>query len=75
MKVGIISDTHGHIDKRILEHFKDCQEIWHAGDIGSWEVIDALKEIAPLKVVYGNIDGGNLKWSFQEDEVFTYEVN
>lgn len=58
MKIGLISDTHGHIDDRILIHLKGCDEIWHAGDIGSPEVIEKLKTIAPVIMVSGNIDEG-----------------
>ncbi|MEZ5072288.1 MAG: metallophosphoesterase family protein [Bacteroidales bacterium] len=57
MKIGILSDTHGHFDPRIEVHFKDCDEIWHAGDIGDMEVIRRLHRIAPVVAVHGNIDG------------------
>ena len=68
MKIGLLSDTHSHIDERVLKHLKDCDEIWHAGDIGSLHVTDTLAEIAPLRVVYGNIDGKEIKklCSFQK---------
>lgn len=71
MKIGLISDTHGHIDERILEHFKDCSEIWHAGDVGSMEVIDKLSENHIFRGVYGNIDGGNIRMELPEDQIFS----
>ena len=55
-RIGLISDTHGFLDSRFVSHLKSCDEIWHAGDIGSQEVAEGLKEIAPLKAVFGNID-------------------
>ena len=61
MKIGLISDTHSHIDERVLKHLEDCDEIWHAGDIGSLNVTDKLSELAPIRAVYGNIDGANIR--------------
>lgn len=55
-KIGILSDTHGHLDPKIFTHFKDVDQIWHAGDIGSLEVIDQLRKFKPLQIVHGNID-------------------
>lgn len=57
LRIGLLSDTHGFCDPRIAEHFGDCHEIWHAGDIGDPEVISRLERIAPVMAVYGNIDG------------------
>lgn len=73
MKIGLLSDTHSHIDERVLKHLKDCDEIWHAGDIGSLHVTDTLAEIAPLRVVYGNIDGKEIRAEFPRDQIFTLE--
>lgn len=57
MKIGLISDTHSHWDDTIPTYFKECDEIWHAGDVGdSGEIIEKLNQIAPTLVVYGNID-------------------
>lgn len=60
-KIGLLSDSHGYLDNGILEALKDCHEIWHAGDFGSMEVIVQLQEIAPVKGVYGNIDGLDIR--------------
>lgn len=60
-QVGIISDTHGYLPNAVFEHFKDCDEIWHAGDVGSIEIIEQLQAFKPLRVVWGNIDGQAIK--------------
>ncbi|MFT5618489.1 MAG: putative phosphoesterase [Arenicella sp.] len=73
MKIGIISDTHSYIDERICEHLQNCDEIWHAGDIGSLEVTDNLESIAEVRAVYGNIDGGDIRQTFPENQVFECE--
>lgn len=65
-KIGLLSDTHGYLDEGILHRLEKCDEIWHAGDIGSSAVIDQLEGIAPVKAVYGNIDGGDLRLDFGE---------
>ncbi len=72
-KIGIISDTHGYMDDRIAHHLQNCHEIWHAGDIGDIAVTDKLEEIAPLRAVYGNIDGGVLRTVFPLDHFFEIE--
>ena len=61
MKIGVLSDTHGWLDDRICYHFEDCDEIWHAGDVGSIDIIDQLAAFRPLRVVYGNIDGPDVR--------------
>ena len=71
--IGLLSDTHGFFHPRIPEFFAGCNEIWHAGDIGTRAVIDRLKTIAPVRAVYGNIDGGVLRKDFDETLFFTVE--
>ncbi len=73
MKIGILSDTHGWLDKRILHHFKDCDEIWHAGDVGSIEVIDELSAFKPTIGVYGNIDNQQVRAVFPEFKMIKRE--
>jgi putative phosphoesterase len=68
-----MSDTHGFIHPRVSDFFKDCDEIWHAGDIGNLETADQLSKLKPFKAVYGNIDGGQLRSSYPEYEVFFCE--
>ena len=72
-RIGLLSDTHGYWDERYLNYFEDCEEIWHAGDIGSEEVADKLEAFRPLRAVYGNIDGQNLRLRFPEINRFTLE--
>lgn len=61
MKIGVLSDTHGYLDDKLFDFFGDCDEIWHAGDIGSLEVINKLQNFRPLVAVYGNIDGSDIR--------------
>jgi putative phosphoesterase len=67
MKIGLLSDTHGYIDPKIFDYFKDCDEIWHGGDIGDIHTANQLEAFKPLKAVYGNIDDKNLQIRFPED--------
>ncbi len=60
-KIGLISDTHGYFDPKIYEWFNDVDEIWHAGDIGSEEVLNKLEEFKPTKAVFGNIDDWQIR--------------
>ena len=72
-RIGLLSDTHGLLDRRIFEHFKDVDEIWHAGDIGSAEVLQALREFKPTRAVYGNMDSGDVRYSLPEFYRFRVE--
>ena len=72
-KILLLSDTHSFIDDQILKFVKLADEVWHAGDIGSVEVIDTIKKLKPLKAVYGNIDNHLIRTEFQEDLKFTLE--
>lgn len=72
-KIGLMSDTHGYVDPKIYTYFKDVDEIWHAGDIGTIDVVDELKKFKPLKAVYGNIDGTEIRSELKEYERFKCE--
>lgn len=72
-KIILLSDTHHTLDERIFPHLKDCDEIWHAGDIGKLEVTDQLKKFAPLRAVWGNIDDHSAKKEFRETTYFKCE--
>jgi putative phosphoesterase len=61
MKIGLMSDTHSFLDERVFKYFEECDEIWHAGDFGSMELIDRLKAFKPLRGVYGNIDNRQIQ--------------
>lgn len=65
-RIGLISDTHSFWDERYSKYFAECDEIWHAGDIGTMEVADRLSAIAPLRAVYGNIDSGDVRYTYPE---------
>ncbi|MCW5908388.1 MAG: metallophosphoesterase family protein [Chitinophagales bacterium] len=63
-KIGLLSDTHGYLDKKIVEVFKDVDEVWHAGDLGAIELCDELKKFKPFYAVYGNIDGKEIRTEY-----------
>ncbi len=65
-RIGIISDTHSYWDERYATYFAECDEIWHAGDIGSMEVAERLSAICTLRAVSGNIDGGDIRRMYPE---------
>jgi putative phosphoesterase len=73
MKIGLLSDTHGYLDPKVFVHFKDCDEIWHAGDIGDISVTSELEKFKPLRAVFGNIDNKALQSKYPEDLRFTCE--
>ena len=73
LKVGILSDTHCTLIPQLFHFFKDVDELWHAGDIGSMELVMRLQEIAPLRAVHGNIDGGDVRRMFPEKLRWTCE--
>ena len=64
IKIGLISDTHSYLDPKVLEVFKDVDEIWHAGDIGDISVADQLKAFKPFYAVYGNIDDKTVRMDY-----------
>jgi putative phosphoesterase len=65
-RIGLLSDTHHYIDDQILECFDSCDEIWHAGDFGTIAIADRLAAFKPLKGVYGNIDGQDIRGVYRE---------
>jgi hypothetical protein len=73
IKILLLSDTHSHIDDAILKHVVWADEVWHAGDIGSLEVTDAIEKLKPLKGVYGNIDDHIIQKEFPENNRFFCE--
>ncbi len=72
-KIGLISDTHGYLDDSVFKYFDECDEIWHAGDFGTIEVADKLAAFKPLKGVYGNIDGKDIRLIYPEHLRFKCE--
>jgi len=72
-QIGLLSDTHSHLDSELLKFFTPCDEIWHAGDIGDFQVIEKLEQIKPLRAVYGNIDNHLLRANLKKHERFLCE--
>ena len=72
-RIGLMSDTHSWWDDRYLHHFADCDEIWHAGDIGSEVIIHQLEAHCPVRAVCGNIDGRELRLRFSDVLKFKVE--
>lgn len=66
-RIGLLSDTHSYLDPQVHEHFANCDEIWHAGDIGEMSVITQLQQIKPIRAVFGNIDDKTIQTLFPED--------
>lgn len=73
MKILLLSDTHNHMDDTILKYAKGVDEIWHAGDMGNLAVTDALSKFAPVRGVFGNIDGDLVRREFPEHLRFMCE--
>ncbi len=65
-RIGLLSDTHNFLDDAVFKHFEKCDEIWHAGDFGSAVIAGKLADFKPLKGVYGNIDGYDIRSSYPE---------
>jgi len=66
-RIGLLSDTYSFLDEAVFRYFEGCDEVWHAGDIGSLEVVEQLEAFRPLRAVYGNIDGREIRARFPED--------
>ncbi len=73
VKIGLLSDTHGYWDNKYVEYFSSCDEIWHAGDIGSEALAEQLSMIKPFKAVYGNIDGQGIRTQYPRISHFQTE--
>ncbi len=61
MRLGIIADTHGLLRPEVFSVFEQVDRIFHAGDIGSLDILTELEAIAPVTAVYGNTDGFALR--------------
>ncbi|NNE33063.1 MAG: metallophosphoesterase family protein [Winogradskyella sp.] len=72
-RILLLSDTHSYIDEAILNHVKQADEVWHAGDIGDLKVTDSIKKLKPLKAVYGNIDDDKVRREFPLNNSFMCE--
>ena len=72
-RIGLISDTHHFLDDAVFKHFESCDEIWHAGDFGTIAIANTLKNFKPLRGVYGNIDGYDVRSEYPEKLFFNCE--
>lgn len=72
-RIGLLSDTHSYLDDAVFKHFESCDEIWHAGDFGNIELADQLAAFKPLRGVYGNIDGQDVRIVYPESLRFKCE--
>jgi putative phosphoesterase len=81
-RIGLISDTHNYLDEAVFKHFERCDEIWHAGDFGTIELADRLREFKPLRGVYGNIDDNDirsvyplsLRWKCEDVDIYMTHI-
>lgn len=81
-KIGLLSDTHGYLDPKVFHYFADCDEVWHAGDLGTLELLEELEAFKTTRAVYGNIDGAeiraaapeNLAWDCEGLRVFMTHI-
>lgn len=73
MEIGILSDTHGYMDDRILHHLQEVDVILHAGDVGDSMVCEQLNNLSTLHCVYGNIDGTSVRKSYPEWIIHDFE--
>lgn len=72
-KILLISDTHGYLEPKLIKYIEAADEVWHAGDIGDFNVIEKITALKPVKAVWGNIDGAKARNEFKEDLIFTCE--
>ena len=73
VRIGLLSDTHGFLDEALFSHFGECDELWHAGDFGGPEVLEQLRTFKPVRGVYGNIDGAELRAELPQNLVWDCE--
>lgn len=72
-RIALLSDTHNYLDPKIFKYFESCDQIWHAGDIGTIIIADELAKIKPLICVYGNIDGQDVRKIYPKNQRFMCE--
>ncbi len=73
IKIGLLSDTHDFLDEQVFKYFEKVDEIWHAGDFGNMELAEKLASFKPLKGVFGNIDGQDIRSIYPENLIFNCE--
>jgi putative phosphoesterase len=73
IRIALLSDTHNYLDSNIFKYFDSCDQIWHAGDIGTIAITDQLLKIKPVIAVYGNIDGQDVRKIYPKNQHFMCE--
>ena len=69
-RILLLSDTHGHLEEKIVPYIKNADQVWHAGDIGKLDVLETLKASKPTKAVYGNIDNHKIRIELKPELFF-----
>ena len=72
-RISLLSDTHNYLDTRFFKYLDECDQIWHAGDIGTISVCKELERLKPLVAVYGNIDGIDIRKIYPHHQRFMCE--
>ena len=72
-RIGLLSDTHSFLDPKVFNYFENCDEVWHAGDLGTIDIVDQLNHFKKSRIVFGNIDGHVIRATVNETEVFQIE--
>lgn len=72
-KIGLLSDTHGHWDDKFEHYFMACDEVWHAGDIGSMSIANRFEALKPFRAVHGNIDDNQVRVAYPATQRFVLE--
>ncbi len=72
-RIALLSDTHNYLDPKLLKYFDSCDQIWHAGDVGTISIMDELAKIKPVVAVYGNIDGQDVRNVYPKNQHFMCE--
>ncbi|MHB8260858.1 MAG: metallophosphoesterase family protein [Bacteroidia bacterium] len=73
MKILLISDTHSYLDERLFKYIQTVDEVWHAGDIGTISLCNQVSKLKPLRAVYGNIDGQDIRIVYPKNAIFFCE--
>jgi uncharacterized protein len=73
LRIALLSDTHNHLPSQIFKYLEECDQIWHAGDIGTITICEQLQNIKPLVAVYGNIDGQDIRKVYPKNQRFICE--
>ncbi len=72
-RIALLSDTHNYLDGKLYKYIECCDQIWHAGDIGTLAIMDELAKLKPVVAVYGNIDGTDIRKVYPKNQLFYCE--